>query len=87
MSENFNEFLHKVAVNLIDPLITLLGLAAFILFVWGVVEFIGGAGNEEKRSLGQQHMIWGFIGLAIMFGAKAIITLMASTFGLTVPTI
>jgi hypothetical protein len=81
----FHSFLAKVEVALINPIITLLGLAAFALFVFGIVEFVGGAGNEEKRSIGQRHMIWGFIGLTIMFGAKAIIAIMASSIGVSVP--
>lgn len=85
MTTEFDSFLKKVEVALINPIITLLGLAAFALFVFGIVEFVGGAGNEEKRSIGQRHMIWGFIGLTIMFGAKAIIAIMASSIGVPVP--
>lgn len=85
MTDEFHSFLTKVEVALINPIITLLGLAAFALFVFGIVEFVGGAGNEEKRSIGQRHMIWGFIGLTIMFGAKAIIAIMASSIGVPVP--
>ena len=85
MTDEFHSFLAKVEVALINPIITLLGLAAFALFVFGIVEFVGGAGNEEKRSIGQRHMIWGFIGLTIMFGAKAIIAIMASSIGVAVP--
>ncbi|MGE5541378.1 MAG: hypothetical protein ACM3TU_03835 [Bacillota bacterium] len=81
----FHEFLGKIEQAIINPLITLIGLAAFVLFVWGVVEFIAGAGNEEKRTKGQQHIIWGIIGLVIMFGAKAIIMIAASTFGIDLP--
>ena len=85
MTDAFHSFLTKVEVALINPIITLLGLAAFAIFVFGIVEFVGGAGNEEKRSIGQRHMIWGFIGLTIMFGAKAIIAIIASSIGVPVP--
>ena len=85
MNDAFHTFLRKVEIALINPLITLLGLAAFVLFVYGIVEFVGGAGNEEKRSIGQKHMIWGFIGLTILFGAKAIIAILASSIGVAVP--
>lgn len=85
MTSAFDAFLKKVEVALINPIITILGLAAFVLFVYGVVEFVGGAANEEKRAIGQRHMIWGFIGLTIMFGAKAIISIAASSIGVDVP--
>ena len=85
MNDAFSTFLRKVEIALINPLITLLALAAFVLFVYGIVEFVGGAGNEEKRSIGQQHMIWGFIGLTILFGAKAIVAILATSIGVPVP--
>jgi uncharacterized membrane protein YidH (DUF202 family) len=73
---NLDSFINKVETQIIDPFITLLALAAFILFVYGVFEFFRGADNEEKRKTGQQHMIWSVIGLTIIFGAKVIITIM-----------
>jgi len=75
----FNEFLIKVQDAILTPIITLLSLAAFLLFLWGIVEFIAGATNEEKRATGQQHMIWGIIGLVIIFGANAIVSLIKAT--------
>ncbi len=44
-------------------------------------EFIRGADNEEKRKTGQQHMIWGIIGLVIMFGAGVIVKIMQKIVG------
>lgn len=73
-----NKFLDAVTREIINPAITLLALASFILFVWGVVNFIRGAGDPEKRSTGQKHMVWGIIGLTIVFGAGAIVNIMAS---------
>jgi len=63
------------------PIITLLSLAAFVIFVWGVVQFMANPENDEKRKIGQQHMLWGIIGLIIMFGANAIIALIRQTVG------
>lgn len=83
--EALDTFLGKVTDAIIDPILTLITLAAFVVFVWGVVEFIQGAGNEEKRKVGQQHMIWGIIGLVIIFGAHAIIAVMASSIGVELP--
>ena len=77
----FDTFLQKVSTQIIDPAITLLALAAFVVFVWGVVMFIKNADNDEKRKTGQQHMIWGIIGLAIIFGAFAIVNLLKSIVG------
>ncbi len=77
----FQTFITKVQAELLTPIITLLSLGAFIIFIWGIVEFIAGADNEEKRSAEQQHMIWGIIGLVIIFGANAIVSLIKATVG------
>jgi uncharacterized membrane protein YidH (DUF202 family) len=77
----YQQFLARIQEQILTPIVTLLALAAFVLFVWGVVQFIAGADDEEKRKTGQQHMIWGIIGLVIMFGANAIIMLIKQTVG------
>lgn len=74
-------FIAAIQREIINPLITLIALAAFIVFIWGVVEFIRNGDNQEKRRSGQQHMIWGIIGLVILFGAQAILQIIARTVG------
>jgi hypothetical protein len=81
MNDVFNSFIKKLAVNIIDPAMVALGLAAFILFAFGVVEMIWNGNDQEKRITGRRHMIWGIVGLAIMFGAKAIVDIMTATIG------
>lgn len=36
---------------------------AVIVFIWGMIVFIGNSGSEEKRAEGRQRMIWGVIAL------------------------
>jgi hypothetical protein len=75
-------FFDKVKTNVVNPIIELLALAAFVVFVWGVIDFIWNADDAEKRATGQQHMIWGIVGLVIIFGTNAIINILKSTFGI-----
>ena len=79
-----DSFIGKIQTQILDPIITLLALAAFAVFAWGVVEFILGADNQEKRSTGQKHMFWGVIGLVIMFGAKVLTKIIGSIVGVEV---
>ena len=81
MGSAYQQFIQNVQREIISPLITLVGLAAFIFFVWGVVEFIRNADNEEARTKGQRHMLWGLIGMVVLFGANAIVALIAATVG------
>lgn len=78
---HMDEIIGNIQREIINPLITVIALAAFVVFVWGVVDFIRGADNEEKRKIGQQHMIWGIIGLVILFGAQAILQLLKNIVG------
>ena len=80
----FDTFVKNVQTEILNPLITVITLAAFIIFVWGVVEFIRGADNEEARKKGQQHILWGIIGLVIIFGATVIVKILAGFVGVTV---
>jgi TRAP-type C4-dicarboxylate transport system permease small subunit len=73
MEEAFYPFLTKVQEQILGPLVALIALAAFIVFIWGMIEFLIGASDEEKRRTGRQHMLWGIIGLAIVFGAQVIV--------------
>jgi hypothetical protein len=77
-----NEFLSKVVVQIINPIILLLAGAALVLFLWGVFELIRGAADETKRAEGRRAILWGLVGLVIIFGAYGIINVALNTFNL-----
>ncbi len=76
------KFLGNVVVQIVNPIILLLVAAAFVLFLWGVFEFIKNAGDETKRAEGQRAILWGIVGLVIMFGAFGIINIATKSFNL-----
>ncbi len=76
-------FIYNVQQQIINPLITLIALAAFLYFLWGLAMFIrAGTEGGTMKEEGKKHMLWGIIGLAIIFGARAILALIARTVGL-----
>ena len=77
-----NQFLGKVVTQVINPIILLLSAGAFIVFIWGIFEFIYQAGDATKREEGRNAIFWGLIGLVIIFGAYGIINVALGTFGL-----
>lgn len=81
--DEFDTFLGKVESEVLTPIVTVVILAAFILFVFGVVNFIRNSGDAKKRAEGQQQMFWGIIGLAIIFAANALVTLLKHIVGAT----
>ncbi len=77
-----NQFLGKVVTQIVNPIILLLAASAFVVFLWGVFEFIAHAGDETKRTDGRRAIMWGLVGLVIIFGAYGIINLALGTFSL-----
>ena len=82
MESALDKFIGTVTEEILLPLIMLLAVIAFAVFVWGVVQMIIAAGDEEKRTIGQKHILWGIIGLVIIFGAYGIINIALGTFSL-----
>lgn len=81
MSE-LNKFLANVITQIINPLILLLSAGAFVVFIWGVFEFVVRAGDATKREEGKNAIFWGLVGLVIIFGAYGIINVALGTFDL-----
>ncbi len=73
-----NAFISAVETQILNPVIILLTFAAFVIFLWGVLEYIRNADNDEKRKAGQQHILWGIIGLIIIFGAQTLVSVLGS---------
>lgn len=77
-----NKFLDKVVDQIINPILLLLTAVAFVVFLWGVFEFVRNAGDESKRTDGRRAIFWGLIGLTIIFGVYGILNIALSAFGL-----
>ncbi len=76
----FDKFLTNVNTEIINPLILFLFALAMVFFLYGVFEFIANGANDEKKTTGKSHMIWGIVGLTIMMGVWAILGLILNTF-------
>ena len=81
-ASSVDEFIRQVNDVVLNPVIKLLFAVAFIMFFWGVVEFIRNADSDDGRSKGKQHMLWGIIGLFIMFSVWGLMQLIVDTLGL-----
>lgn len=80
-SKNLDQFLANVNAQIINPLITLLFALALAFFLYGVFEFLANGNNDEKKTVGKSHMLWGVVGLTIMVGVWAILNLILNTIG------
>ncbi len=79
---SLDSFLGKVSTEIINPLIILLFGLAIAFFLYGVLEFILNQENEEAKTNGKSHMIWGIVGLTIMMGVWVIMGMIIKTFNL-----
>ncbi len=70
---------------IINPAILLLFVVALLVFFWGIVEFIGGMENEERRDAGKRHLVWGVIGMFVMVSVWGILGIVLGTFGIPLP--
>lgn len=76
--------LGQVITGLInDVLVPLIFALAFVVFIWGVfVYFIQGGSDEEKRTQGQQLMLYGIIGFFVMVSVWGLVNILVGTFSL-----
>lgn len=77
-----DSFVSNVNKLIINPLILFLFALAVVYFLYGVFEFISNGENEEKRTNGKNHMMWGVIGIVIMIGVFTILNLIMDTFNI-----
>lgn len=54
---------------------------AFLMFLWGLVDYVFAMGNEEEKMHGRTNMVWGTSWLIVLFAAWEIVRFVASWFG------
>ncbi len=76
-------FLRNVANVILNPLIFLMFAIAFLYFVWGAIRFLSSdaddKGNNRKES--RDSMVWGILGMVIMFSVYGLVNFVLNTFG------
>jgi hypothetical protein len=72
-------FLEKLSTVVLNPIIGLLFAVSFLIFVYGIANFINSETTSTKRTEGKQKIIWGLVGMLIMFSAFGIIHAIITT--------
>ena len=80
MVESFSDIGYKLMDQIVNPGIYLLSGLAFVWFLYGVVNFMMARfnGDDEGIKKGKNHMLWGLIGILIIFSAGAIYKLITN---------
>ena len=74
-------FVGKVNRLIINPLIVLMFAAALAYFLYGVMQFL--ADGAEKKTEAKKALMFGLLGMAIMFGVYGIIKIIEATLGVS----
>lgn len=67
--------------KIVLPILEGFFLFTILIFIWGVVDLIVHAADPDGRRKGEQHVLWGIVGITIMVCAYGIIRLIAATVG------
>ncbi len=78
-------FLNKVNEFVLNPLIALVFTVSFAYFTYGIVRFLSLDAADAKRVEARNAIMWGIIGMAIMFSVYGIIGFVLTSFGITNP--
>lgn len=73
--------IRSISTYILNPLIVLAFAVAMVVFLWGVFQYVRGAGDPKAREAGRNHILWSIIGLAIMFSVFGIMTVISNTVG------
>ncbi len=76
-------FLNRVSEVILNPLILLVFSLSFVYFVYSVVRFLQLEAGDKDRKEAQNAIIWGIVGMVIMFSVYGIIHFVLATFGVT----
>lgn len=59
--------------NLINKVLSIVGVIAFAMFVYGGILWMTSAGSEEQIKKGKNTLVWATIGLAFIFFAYTLV--------------
>lgn len=68
------------ACLIIKAVVPLLIALAVVVFIYGIVQYILNADNEEKRQQGRTFMMYGIIALFVMISIWGLVQVLANTF-------
>jgi hypothetical protein len=72
-------FLKQVSDIILNPLITLVFAIALLVFVFGIFQFISRETSDKAREQGKAKILFGLVGMLIMFSAYGLIHAIVST--------
>lgn len=79
---SLDQALLKINYYIINPIIRVLFALAFLIFAWGIIQYVLQRDSVGAKEQGRQHMMWGLVGLAIMTSVFFIVRIITTTLGI-----
>lgn len=64
---------NELLANIIRVALGVVAIVALVVIIYGGIEILISAGNEDRVKRGRDSLMWAFIGLLIVFGSYGII--------------
>jgi uncharacterized membrane protein YcgQ (UPF0703/DUF1980 family) len=77
MSDEATKLISNIKAYILNPIIGFMFAVAVVMFIYGIVEYIWSADNEDKIAVGKMHMIWGIVGMFVMIGVYGILNVLS----------
>ncbi len=74
-------FIVNFIEHIISPLVTLLFAGALVYFFYGLFKLMQEIAQGGEGKDGKTHMLWGIVGLVIMFSVWGILGIVANSLG------
>jgi len=78
--------LYKINQFILNPLVGLAFAIATVVFLFGIFQFIGSDMSDKGREDGKKKILYGLLGMFIMFAAYGLIRIVLGTFGINTNT-
>jgi len=75
--ESFKEFVSTTLLDIANALILVLIALATLVFIYGVVRYVGAGGDAEAIKKARAFIIWSIVGLALILGVWGIARFLA----------
>lgn len=76
--QTFAQFVYFL-ISFINPIAEILAMVAVLIFFWGIFQYIYSAGDEGHEK-GRQLIVWGVIGLFVLFSVWSLASIVVQTF-------
>ncbi len=80
--EIIDKTVNVIIAEFVNPLIYVVSALAFVWFLWGVFVFLYAKAKNHGDDVikGRNHMLWGLLGLVIIYSASSIYKFITSFF-------